>query len=548
MSRQSISFVALLALAISLPVSMAHAQSGRISSVDATRAGLNLDWTTQVDITSEGGKIVDIQLNVNEDRAHTFFVIKYGGHREVISEFDIGPFGVPFGTNPVLANLDRKVRQEIERRLASESDTFIGEELGVDEETVAGIRQETIDRVVEAEEATKIRQEQLTAMMELQSRDVDVTVEKFTLPESTIYVATTTGYVQAINADSGETRWSASVGNREYPTIGVGASNEHVAVINGSTVYCLDSVNGRELWKRSCQGAVAASPMVSDKFIFVPMNSGRLLAFSIDDRGVGAESYVSIGRPKARPLITETSVCWTTDQGYFTVASNDQVTSPKYRLRAEAPIVTSGTSSGDTLFVAAKDGVAYGIDESRGSLLWQFSTGQRLLESPIPLGNYVYLITDENELFKLYGKSGILAPGWSEPVGNVSRYVGASKDKIYVQNKLGQIVALNQGNGKRVSSIGSISTDLILTNYKTDRLYIGNDSGSVQCLREIGSDVPFFHADEVIPVPDVIAQPGENQGGGANPEPTDPFEGTDEPKKEEKEVDPFEEDPFGGGN
>ncbi len=554
MSRISISFVALFFITISFSAPAVQAQGGRISSVDATRAGLVLEWTTQVDIASQGGRIVDIQLNVNEDRSHTFFAIHYGGQREVISEFDIGPFGVPFGTNPRLVNLDRKLRKEIERRLASQSDKSIAEDMGVDKETIADIRQEIIDRVIDAKESAENRQEQLVALMELQSRDVEVKLEKYTLPQSTIFVTTTTGFVQAIDADTGTTQWSASVGNRNYPTIGLGASNEHVAVVNGSTVYCLDALNGRQLWKRQCRSSVGSSPTVSSKFIFVPLVSGRLEAFSIEGKGIGAESFVSIGRAHSRPLITDDSVCWATDRGYFTVASNDQVSSPHYRLRTESSIDAPGTASGGNLFVAAKDGYAYGIDESRGALLWQFSTGQRLMQSPIPLGNYVYLITDEHQMFKLFADTGILAPGWSPPVEDVSRFVGASKDKIYVQNKVGQIVALNHSNGKKVSSIGSLSTDLILPNYQSDRLYVGNGSGSVQCLRELASVVPYFHADEVSGVAVDEAQPDPNGAvnEGGEGEATDPFaefddeKGKPDPKKEETgEGDPF--DPFDGG-
>ena len=540
MNRQTISFVALLSILISVPA--LQAQQGRVSTVDATRAGLKVEWTTQVDVSPYGGEIVDIQLNVNENRSRTFFAIYYGSQREVISEFDIGPFGVPYGTNPSLGTLDRKLRQELERRIPTESDIIIGEELGVDESTVAAVRQEMLDRVTQAEQAAKDRQEKLIAMMQLQSRDVEVKLEKYTLPESTIYVATTTGFVQAIDADTGMTRWTTSVGNHDYPTIGLGAGDNYVAVVNGSTAYCLDAINGKQLWERRCRGSVGSSPMVSDKYVFVPLVSGRLEALSIEKSGIGAESYVSIGRARSRPLVTEDSVCWATDRGYFTVAANDQVASPHYRLRADSSIVAPGTSSNGKLFVASKDGFSYAIDEFRGALLWQFPTGQRLLQSPIPVGNYVYLITDEDKMFKLYADTGIAAPGWSDPVEDVTRYVGASKDKIYVQNRLGQIVALSQETGKKVSSIASISTSLILPNYQSDRLYVGNGSGSVQCLRELSSEIPYFHANEIADVVPDPADPGPadpmDEGEG-EADPNDPFAAFDEddkpaPKKDDK--------------
>lgn len=546
MSRLSISFFAIL-LTTTIWASTTVAQDGRISTVDASRAGLKVEWTTQVDVSAAGGKIVDIQLNVNEDRSRTFFAIEYGNQREVISEFDIGPFGVPFGTNPDIAKMDGKFRTKIEKMIAQHTDGFIEEETGIDADTIAAIRQEIIDRVAEAEEEAKIRQMKLIAMMELQGRDVEVKLNKYTLPESTIYVTTTTGFVQAIDADTGMTRWSATIGNRKYPTIGVGASDNHVAVVNGSKVYCLDATNGKKLWEHRCRGSVGSSPMVSDKFVFVPLVNGRLEAFSIENDGVGAESYVSIGRAHSRPLITEDSVCWATDRGYFTVASNDKVSAPHYRLRADSSIVASGTSLNGRLFVASTDGFAYAINELSGGLLWQFSTGQRLNHSPVPIGNFVYIITDEHQMYKLYTHDGSAAPGWAEPVEDVTRFVGATKEKIYVQNKIGQIVAMNQSNGAKVSTIGSLSTDLVLPNYLSDRLYVGNGFGSVQCLREQDSDVPFFHADELT---EIVANEGDAKPNDGMDE-ADPQEGDAEAKDPFAEFDdddkkPDESDPFGG--
>jgi outer membrane protein assembly factor BamB len=549
MNRISNSLVAILAL--SILAQLASAQEGMISTVDAARAGLKVEWTSQVDISARGGKIVDIQLNVNENRATTFFALEYGNHRELISEFDIGPFGVPYGTDLSISEMDRRERESVERLLPTMKDSEIQEELGTDEEIVAKIRAEIVRRVDEAQEAAENRKERLVTLMKLQNRDVEVKLEKFTLPASSVYVVTNTGFVQGMDANTGMTRWSNSVGNRNYPTIGLGASNNHVAIVNGSSLYCLDAMTGRQLWSRKCRGSVGASPMVSDKFVFVPLVNGRLEAFEIEASGIGAKSYVSIGYPQSRPLVTETSVCWSTDRGYFTVAANDQVASPHYRLKTDSPIVSSGTASGGNLFVGATDGFAYGIKESNGSMLWQFSTGQRILQSPIPIGQYVYLITDEHQMFKLYGQSGIAAPGWSVPIENVTKFVGASKNKIYVQNKIGQIVALDQSNGARVSTVASQSTELVLPNYQSDRLYVGNGSGSVQCLRELASNVPYYHADEETTVAEAggpkpagmdEVKGGEQQGG-------DPFaafgdEGGGD-KKGDGGGDPFGNDPFG---
>ena len=101
-------------------------------------------------------------------------------------------------------------------------------------------------------------------------------------------------------------------------------------------------------------------------------------------------------------------------------------------------------------------------------------------------------------MYKLYAETGFNAPGWSKPIKDVKNYVGASKSKIYVQNSGGQIVALSQESGQKLGTLISDSTTMVLPNFQSDRLYVANQYGRIQCLREASpmSSVPFFHADE----------------------------------------------------
>ena len=477
-----------------------------ISSVDANRVGLTVQWSSQVNLSAVAGKIVDITLDVNEDRAQTYFEIEYGGKRELISTLDNSAFGRPFGANPVLAGMDKSLKQQVELMLTRGGKLGeINNATGVDEQTTALIQQEMLDRVTDAEEAATIRQEILQKQMDLQNRDVKVELRKITLPRSTLYVATSTGYVQAIDADTGLTRWTNSVGNSTYPTVGLGASHDHIAVINGSKVYCLDAENGKLLWSHRCRAAVGASPVVGKELVFVPLVTGRLEAFPVKN-GIGSESFVSTGNANSRPTITEKSICWPTNAGLFTVASNSEVSSPHYRLRSDSPFRAPATANNGILFIGAIDGFAYAVDEIRGSLLWEFSTGQTIRESLIPIGQYVYIITEEQKMFKLFAKTGIAAPGWSVPATDVKSYVGASHEKIYLLNKLDQIVVLSQETGDRLGTLISDSTALTLPNLLSDRLYVGNRYGQIQCLREITSPNPVFLGDEVmagkVPGPD----------------------------------------------
>ena len=144
--------------------------------------------------------------------------------------------------------------------------------------------------------------------------------------------------------------------------------------------------------------------------------------------------------------------------------------------------------------------------------MWEFSTGQTIRHSMIPLGEYVYVITEERKLFKLFAKTGRPAPGWSVPVDNIKSYVGASQNKIYLVNNQDQIVALSQNTGDLLGTLKSDATALILPNLLSDRLYVGNRFGQIQCPRELSSPTPVFLGDEMMADKPVEGAPSPDLG------------------------------------
>jgi hypothetical protein len=346
--------------------------------------------------------------------------------------------------------------------------------------------------------------------------------------------------VTAIDADTGELKWSTLIGDGKLPSIGVGATSDFVAAVNGSSVYCLEAETGKELWSQKCRYAVSAPPSVSEEKIYVPLVNGRLESFLIKDKGLNSSVFVAQGVGMARPLITEKTVSWPTDRGDMNVAARyGSYRGVSYQLNADNSIVCSPTFKDDTLYVSSLDGFVYAVHEDRGSVTWQISTGASISQSPIPLGDFLFVINDHNELFKLNIHDGSDAPGWEMPRSDVSRFVGASKDNLYVLDQFGNLKVLSQGSGTTLSSIAFGGVDLILPNLLSDRLYVSNQ-GMIQCIREISRPVPHFHLnDEFGPVEVDAAKAAVNTTG----------EGDDKPMAQGNLDDPFKtldasDDPF----
>ena len=233
----------------------ATAEEGMASDALVHKAGLTVDWFTQSGIGARG-EIVDWDLNINENNSTTYYVVEAGNVREVISERSLNAFGQPFGKDGAIEYID-------------------------------------------------IRKEVLTAELKNSgATDTEITVDQYTLPQSTIYLITTEGLASAIDADNGTTLWTTQLGNSEAPAVGIGANNQYVAGAIGSKIYLLDPANGKVLWTRRCKAAISGPPAVSDEFVYIPLLDGRVEGMPIEDESWRSFAFVARGAGLSRPLIT----------------------------------------------------------------------------------------------------------------------------------------------------------------------------------------------------------------------------------------------------
>ncbi len=418
------------------------AQEGFLSDANAARAGLTVAWSTQVEISSKA-PLVDWQLVVDENRATTYYVIKYGKRKEVIAEKDLSPFGVPYGIEGAKqAAEDRK--EVIEYKLKNDG-----------------------------------------------KEDVKVEITSYSLPESRLFVLGYGGQTICLDADTGATIWTQQVGESRLPSTGLGASKDHVAVANGSSVYCLEAATGRILWRGQCTDGINSSPACSDEYVHVPLVSGRLQTFKIDKFGLASFNRVAEGGPQSRPIITEKNVVWTTEKGHMNVAPLVAQT-VKYRLKSSGPIVSQAATSNGFLYVGSMDGFVYGLKEESGQLEWEVSTGRGILKSPVAFGNDVYVISGSNELFKVDSKEGNYPKGWQVPIRDIREIAGFGVDTIYCINTRGRLIGIDRETRSVTKSVEDTSIELVMPNVITDRMFFATKSGFIQCVHEIGSLRPRF--------------------------------------------------------
>lgn len=415
-------------------------------------------------------------------------------------------------------------------------------------------------------------------MADLEASYLKPTSQTFVNAAVTLYLVTDHGVVHCIDGETGETRWTTSVGESRYPTSAVGVGNGMVTVCNGSSVYALDPRDGRELWSRETKYPVNAGPAVGSELIAVPTT--KAMEFYVHDQAkhYPPHIYRSQGTIYTQPIATPRSIAWTTEKGHMYVADG---VSGKARFRLEA----SGTFysrpaylSPRYFYAASFDGYLYCTDELNGKMLWRYSTGGAITQAPVAVGETVYVVTVEGNLHAVDYKTGQLktvkypaqasadatAPAKPQPaqpvvrwpvVSGVNGIIAVSPTRLYCLGRPGQMVIIDANSGGVLGTMPIGSQDIVLHNSVTDRIILGTSMGTLQAFREEELVTPYVHQIELekqrAKRPEVIIEEGVPADQGDKPmRNDDPFGA---PPAKPAEVDPFgappakpaEVDPFG---
>jgi outer membrane protein assembly factor BamB len=359
------------------------------------------------------------------------------------------------------------------------------------------------------------------------------------LSDDALYVVSSAGLVQAIDAESGRTLWRTRLGTPGQPTLGPSWRDGRIAVINGTTLYLLDAKNGQVLHQRKLTGAPAAAPALAEKYCFVPMYNGRLLGYPLDADKSIIWRHASGKHVFDPPTIINDRVIWTTSGGELYAASAESG-GVDYRFKTSGRLIAPAVSIEETIFIASTDGRVYALDAKRGKQLWRASVGASVVKPVSAVAGAVYLVTEEPALYALDASSG--EELWvSEGVTN---FVARSADRVYAVGQTGELIVFDAVSGSVLTSWQTSSDLTAVPNVRTDRLYFVTPNGLVQCLHEESLDTPLLHIAQT--EADRQADKPENDGleqPVAAVEAADPVE--EEPAFQPEPEPTDEEDPFG---
>ena len=357
-----------------------------------------------------------------------------------------------------------------------------------------------------------------------------------------IYGVTNSGIVTALNAETGEQLWTKQVGKPGYPAFGPGANADFLGVVSGSTLYMLNRHDGRLAWRRQLGSAPSSGPALSNKYAYVAMVTGRIEGYELENPATQPWYYQSSGRTFLRPTVTGEVVSWPTSTGYL-YAGRAEEPGVLYRLETSADIVTSPAAMEPYLYIASLDGYLYCLHQFTGDEQWRFSTGYAIESSPAIVAGNAYVASIEPAIHALDAKTG--KELWA--VAGASHFAAQGKSRVYASDRFGNLVVLDAKSGAVVSRMPVGEGQSTLVNDQSDRIFLVNDRGLVQCLHEIGAGQATLYRQPPAPPSDETGAATEGAAPEVNPfdegEAAEPDAAGDEPSPFEPEEGAMEDAP-----
>ena len=245
-------------------------------------------------------------------------------------------------------------------------------------------------------------------------------------------------------------------------------------------IYCLDEESGQELWRYPSSGVmrsvVRTSPAVAEGMVYVPMLSGELAAFSLQD---GSQGWSFDAKKPIRNAITYADgVIYFGTSGNLLYAIDAKTGTAKWSepFKAGEDIMSRPILTRDFVIICSRDLFAYGVDIKTGKQMWSQRIPSTKLLSPTLFGDVV-LVPSDKQIMALTASSGMLR--WQvDTTGTVTSNVAVDQKRMYFGTKEGQLVCLDV-RGKLVWSAdtdGSIDGQPAIAN---GVVYVTNSKGTI---------------------------------------------------------------------
>ena len=264
-----------------------------------------------------------------------------------------------------------------------------------------------------------------------------------TVADGRVYVSSYDDRVYCLDAVNGTQVWNYTTGYWMVSSPAVVDGRVYVGSYEGGRVYCLDAVNGTQVWNYTIGWEVQGSPAVVDGRVYIGSYVGSYGMVYCLDAAAGTKVW-----------------------NYITTTGVDS-----------SPAVADGK-----VYVASDDGMVYCLDAAAGTKVWNYTTGGYVVHSsPAVVDGRVYIGSYDDRVYCLDAVNGTEV--WNYTTGNaVDSSPAVADGKVYIGSHDGMVYCLDAAAGTQVwnyTTGNSVDSSPAVADGK---VYIGSDDGRIYCL------------------------------------------------------------------
>lgn len=378
----------------------------------------------------------------------------------------------------------------------------------------------------------------------LKSRGIDAEIRFHEVPIIRMYTLAEDGTIESRDAETGEIVWMRRVGSRVRGYSGLGVDDRFLTIVNGGELIKLDVKDGGEFGVDRLRYVPMRGPRHCGGFAVIPSIGDRMVAYPLDDLQRDIHAEIVVGSSSALPTLAIGSqkIAWGTSEGYVYVMEEEGEPIIQFRLRTDGVVSAAiAAAAGNRFYFGAASGQIYGLRATHsGEVMWTRPTGDPIFDSPIVFGEKVLFRSAYGNLMCVDAGTG--ADAWGRLVSGIAEVISVIDEQIFAKSLSGSLIVLNTEDGSLTRQLPGMHPRILIPNIVSDRLYLVDRFGTIQCLRRPGADMPTLVSTQEEIVEEDEAEKNTSQLKTAAPAAAgnDPFSGGD----------PFGAggaDPFGGG-
>lgn len=214
-------------------------------------------------------------------------------------------------------------------------------------------------------------------------------VSNLVIEKSEIYVVTSpvpdkgkspsTSFIRIINSDSGITKKSIELPYSDWFYIFETGKNL-LTIDRVGTINSLDPRSGKHLWRRTLGSEVTVPPSISDAFVSIALENGKVLVIEIESGSVVLDWNLE-HRVKSIALYKAGRIVMGDDRGNV-FGYRFGGTAPEWRYKIGGAVASISAGRDDAL-VTSFDNFLYSMDPASGSVNWRKRLSGRAIYAPL---------------------------------------------------------------------------------------------------------------------------------------------------------------------